>query len=60
VFKVGDRVVHKDYPKITGRIVYWRPRQGFLLVVWDNSRPSFFGGNVRTSRHIPSALLPAG
>jgi hypothetical protein len=56
MFRIGDRVVHKDYPKIIGRIVYWRPSLGFVLVVWDCPRPSYFGGNVRTSRHIPSAL----
>ena len=58
MFKVGDKVVYKDYPKIQGRVVY-RTRHGFLLVVWDNPRPSFFGGNVRMAQ-IPSALLHAG
>ena len=59
MFKVGDRVVHKDYPKIKGQVVYERPGQGFMLVVWDCPRPSPFGGNVRTSRHIVSALRTA-
>lgn len=56
MFRVGDWVVHKDYPKITGRIFQWRPGQGFWHVVWDGPRPSPMGGNVRTSRHISSAL----
>jgi hypothetical protein len=52
--EVGDKVVHKDYPTIEGRIV--QKQKTYLLIVWDRSRPSTFGGRVRTSRHIPSAL----
>jgi len=52
--EIGDKVFHKDYPTIEGRIV--AKQRAYLLVVWDRSRPSAFGGRVRTSRHIPSAL----
>ena len=52
--EIGDKVFHKDYPTIEGRIV--AKQRTYLLVVWDRSRASVFGGRVRTSRHIPSAL----
>lgn len=55
--EIGDKVFHKDYPTIEGRIV--AKQKTYLLVVWDRSRPSVFGGKVRTSRHIPSALKSA-
>jgi len=57
---VGDRVVHVDYPNIKGTITYKMSRYGGgtqqFSVLWDNPRPSLFGGQVRTSRHIWSAL----
>ena len=52
--EIGDKVFHKDYPTIEGRIV--AKQRAYLLVVWDRSRPSAFGGRLKTSRHIPSAL----
>jgi hypothetical protein len=52
--KIGDKVTHRDYPSIEGRVV--AKQRAYVLVLWDRSRPSFFGGRVRTSRHIPSAL----
>ena len=57
--KVNDRVVHKDYPGTSGRVV--AKKQGIILVLWDKkSAPWETGAGVRlhsrTSRHIPSAL----
>jgi hypothetical protein len=62
MLSIGDKVTHIDYPRIPGTIVY-KMSKSFgtqqFLVLWDGPRPAMFGGNVRTSRHIWSALRKA-
>ena len=64
--KVGDRVVHVDYPKIVGTITYKMSRRFSaggtqqFSVVWDSPRPGVLCGTVSTSRHIWSALKKVG
>lgn len=49
---VGDKVTHKDYPTVKGRVVAktkkWAGATPVLLVLWADDR--------RTSRHIENAL----
>ena len=59
MFRVGDRVTHKDYPRTKGRIV--AKHGGIILVLWEDPRLPMNVGNSmdmpsRCSRHIPSCL----
>ena len=61
MYKVHDRVKHRDYPGTHGSVVAVSGH--IVLVLWDEDREP---GNVdnsvdlpgRTSRHIPWALQP--
>ena len=50
--KVGDSVIHKDYPNVKGQVVAktqkWPGSVPIFLVIWADDR--------RTSRHIEHAL----
>jgi hypothetical protein len=59
IFRVKDRVIHKDYPGTLGSIVaLYGP---VVVVLWDEKQlPGNIGNSAdlpqRTSRHIPRAL----
>lgn len=55
MFKIGDRVLHIEYPKQQGRVVAKTKKDSgaqFVHVLWEDG-PSWVTG---TSRHHPSAL----
>ena len=56
--RIGQRVTHVDHPGIVGTVTFKIPRSipQQYQVLWDRPRPALFGGHVRVSKHIWSAL----
>ena len=59
MFRIGDRVTHRDYPQTKGKIV--AKGGGIILVMWEAPRYPMNVSNAldkpsRCSRHIPSCL----